>query len=358
MFDDFYKNKRVLVTGHTGFKGSWLSLWLISLGAEVVGVALEPTNELDNYNASHLREHLFAEIIGDIRNPDLLKTVIAEYSPTEVIHLAAQPLVRDSYVEPRYTYEVNVLGTLNVLEAIRDSTVNQAILVTSDKCYENVEQIWGYRETDRMGGYDPYSSSKGCAELLISSYRSSFFNPNDYDSHKVSLSSVRAGNVIGGGDWSKDRLIPDCIKAIRSNKPIAVRSPHSTRPWEHVLEPLSGYLRLGQLMGKDPVRYSTAFNFGPDKKANIDVWSVVTSLIDFYGAGEAIDVSHEDKLHESNLLYVDPTKAHEMLGWSSVLDVKEAIKMTVDWYRQAEYHDSMYDFCLDQIEYYSRKLPY
>ena len=256
-FNNVYKGKTVLVTGHTGFKGSWLSIWLTMLGANVVGYALEPYSQRGNYKASHLEKHLYADVKGDIRDSEKLEATIAKYKPEIIFHLAAQALVRTAYDNPKYTYETNVIGSLNILEAVRKfDFIKTVVMITSDKCYENVEQIWGYKETDRMGGYDPYSSSKGCAELMISSYRNSYFNPKDYAKHGKAVASVRAGNVIGGGDWSDNRLVPDCIRFIEEGKDIEIRSPKATRPWEHVLEPLSGYLRVGQKLMEEPVKYS------------------------------------------------------------------------------------------------------
>lgn len=253
LFDNFYKGKRVLVTGHTGFKGSWLSIWLHELGAEVIGVGLEPYSEKDNFVLSGIGKKIKADIRADIRDGETLKQIFAEYQPEIVFHLAAQPLVRLSYDIPVETYETNVMGTIHVMEAIRATeSVKVGVMITTDKCYENKEQIWGYREDEPMGGYDPYSSSKGAAEIAINSWRRSFFNPADYGKkHHVSLASVRAGNVIGGGDWALDRIIPDCIRAIEADKTIEIRSPKAIRPWQHVLEPLGGYMLLASKMWKN-----------------------------------------------------------------------------------------------------------
>ena len=246
LFNNIYQNRKVLITGHTGFKGSWLSIWLHELGAEVIGIALDPYSEYDNYVLSGLRDKII-DLRGDIRDRQMLRDVFSRYRPEIVFHLAAQPLVRLSYDIPVETYEVNVMGTVNVLEAIRETeSVRVGVFITTDKCYENKEQIWGYRENEAMGGYDPYSSSKGAAEIAIASWRRSFFNPGQCEKHHKSVASVRAGNVIGGGDWSKDRIIPDCIRALENGKPIKIRSPKSTRPCQHVLEPLSGYMLLAQ----------------------------------------------------------------------------------------------------------------
>lgn len=251
IFDNFYKGKKVLITGHTGFKGSWLSIWLHELGAEVVGVALDPSSDKDNFVLSDIGSKIKADIRTDIRFAQKIKEIFIRYQPEIVFHLAAQPLVRLSYEQPVETYEANVMGTIHVMEAIRVTrSVKVAVMITTDKCYENKEQLQGYKESDPFGGYDPYSSSKGACEIAIQSWRKSFFNPKDYGKqHIVSLASVRAGNVIGGGDWAKDRIIPDCIRALEAGEVIDIRSPRAVRPWEHVLEPLSGYMMLAQKCG-------------------------------------------------------------------------------------------------------------
>lgn len=350
MFNNVYKGKRVLVTGHTGFKGSWLSIWLSMLGAEVVGYSLDPTSKKGNFEACHLKNKIFADIRGDIRDYEHLTATIEKYQPEIVFHLAAQALVRTAYSNPKVTYETNTLGTVNVLEAVRNSScVKYVIMITSDKCYENIEQIWGYKETDRMGGYDPYSASKGCAELIISSYRNSYFNPDCYDKHGKCIASVRAGNVIGGGDWSDNRLVPDCIRYIEAEKEIEIRNPTATRPWEHVLEPLSGYLKLGQKMMENPIDYASCFNFGPHISANKTVFEVVKCLVDYYGKGKVIDASDPNAVHENTLLNLDVTKAYVMLQWEAKWGLKEAVEKTVDWYKEALISSDMYDFCVRQI---------
>lgn len=312
LFNNFYKGKRVLVTGHTGFKGSWLSIWLHELGAEVVGVALAPYSDKDNFVLSGIGKKMKADIRADIRDGEKMKQIFAEYQPEIVFHLAAQPLVRLSYEIPVETYEANVMGTIHVMEAIRATeSVKVGVMITTDKCYENKEQIWGYRENEPMGGYDPYSSSKGAAEIAISSWRRSFFNPADYGKkHHVALASVRAGNVIGGGDWAKDRIIPDCIRAIEANKTIEIRSPKAIRPWQHVLEPLGGYMLLASKMWKEPTKYCEGWNFGPRTESIANVWDVATKLITNYGKGELKDVSDPNALHEAKLLMLDINKAH------------------------------------------------
>lgn len=356
-FNGVYEGKTVLVTGHTGFKGSWLAIWLTSLGANVVGYALDAYSDRSNYCASRLKERLFADERGDVRDSARLEAVIARYQPTMIFHLAAQALVRTSYEHPKMTYETNLMGSLNILEAARKfDCIKQVIMITSDKCYENVEQIWGYRETDRMGGYDPYSSSKGCAELMIASWRNSYFNPKDYSKHGKAVASVRAGNVIGGGDWSDNRLIPDCIRSLEAGKDIEIRSPQATRPWEHVLEPLSGYLKVGEKLMQDPVAYSTSFNFVPSIEANKTVWEVVQKVVECYGKGRVVDASEPGILHENTLLSLDVTKAYRMLDkWHARLSFGEAIAFTVAWYQEAVGGTDMWDYCVRQIQAHSDK---
>lgn len=356
MFNNVYNGKTVLVTGHTGFKGSWLSIWLNMMGAKVVGYSLDPYSERGNFEACHLHDRLLADVRGDTRDYEKLNQTIKQYRPEIIFHLAAQALVRKAYAHPKETYETNLMGSLNIMEAVRENDcVKTVVMITSDKCYENVEQIWGYKETDRMGGYDPYSSSKGCTELMISSYRNSYFNPQDYAKHGKAVASVRAGNVIGGGDWSADRLIPDCIRFIEAGKDIEIRNPIATRPWEHVLEPLSGYLRVGEKLIEDPVKYATSFNFGPHISANKTVWEVVSRLVGYYGKGKVVDVSNPADLHENTLLNLDVTKAYVMLGWEARWNLQEAIEKTVDWYKEALQTYDMYDFCVRQIKTHQAK---
>lgn len=350
MYNNVYNGKTVLVTGHTGFKGSWLSIWLTMLGAKVVGYSLEPYSERGNFEACHLHDRLYADIRGDVRDFEKLNETIKTHKPEIIFHLAAQALVRTAYQHPRETYETNIMGSINVLEAVRQNEcVKTVVMITSDKCYENVEQIWGYKETDRMGGYDPYSASKGCAELAISSYRNSYFNPKDYTKHDKAIASVRAGNVIGGGDWSDNRLIPDCIRFIEAGKDIEIRNPIATRPWEHVLEPLSGYLKVGQKLIENPVEYATSFNFGPHISANKTVLEVVRRLVEYYGKGKVVDASDPNAVHENTLLNLDVTKAYVMLQWEAKWGLQEAVEKTVDWYKEALNSQDMYDFCVKQI---------
>ncbi len=355
IFNNTYKGKKVLVTGHTGFKGSWLSIWLQELGAEVVGVGLEPYSEKDNFVLSGIGNKIKADIRADIRDGEKMKEIFAQYQPEIVFHLAAQPLVRLSYEIPVDTYQTNVMGTINIMEAIRNTnSVKVAVMITTDKCYENKEQIWGYRENEPMGGYDPYSSSKGAAEIAIGSWRRSFFNPEDYGKkHHVSIASARAGNVIGGGDWAKDRIIPDCIRALEAHTPIEIRSPKAIRPWQHVLEPLSGYLTLAQKMMEDPVGYCEGWNFGPRAESITSVWDVAKKLTMYYGAGELKDVSDPNALHEANLLMLDISKAKFKLEWTPCTDISKCCEMTSDWYKRY-INEPVYDLCLEQIEEFNR----
>lgn len=353
LFDNFYRGKRVLVTGHTGFKGSWLSIWLHSLGAEVVGLGLEPATPKDNFVLTQIGKRIKADLRADIRDKDLMRQIFAEYQPEIVFHLAAQPLVRLSYDIPVETYETNVMGTINVLEAIRHTPeVKVGVMITTDKCYENKEQIWGYRENEAMGGYDPYSSSKGAAEIAISSWRRSFFNPSDYSRHGKSIASVRAGNVIGGGDWATDRIIPDCIRALEANRPLEIRSPRSIRPWQHVLEPLRGYLQLAEKMWKEPTEYCEGWNFGPRMESISTVWDVAEKVVSNYGTGQLRDLSDPNALHEAKLLMLDISKARFKLGWEPRLDIDSTVSLTVDWYKRYRTEDP-YNLCLSQIESYT-----
>lgn len=355
IFNNFYKGKRVLVTGHTGFKGSWLSIWLHELGAEVIGIGLDPFTERDNYVLSDIGTKIKADIRADIRDGQKMKEIFNEYQPEIVFHLAAQPLVRLSYDIPVETYETNVMGTINIMEAIRATeSVKVGVMITTDKCYENKEQIWGYRENEPMGGYDPYSSSKGAAEIAISSWRRSFFNPKDFGiKHHVSIASVRAGNVIGGGDWALDRIIPDCIKALEAEKDIDIRSPKAIRPWQHVLEPLSGYMLLAQKMWDEPIKYCEGWNFGPLPESISTVWEVASKVIDNYGGGKLNDVSDSNAPHEAKLLMLDISKAKFRLEWEPRMDISKCVKLTVDWYRRYK-TENVYNVCIEQIKGFTK----
>lgn len=350
IFDNFYKGKKVLITGHTGFKGSWLSIWLHELGAEVVGVALAPSSDKDNFVLSDIGSKIKADIRTDIRFAQKIKEIFIRYQPEIVFHLAAQPLVRLSYEQPVETYEANVMGTIHVMEAIRVTrSVKVAVMITTDKCYENKEQLQGYKESDPFGGYDPYSSSKGACEIAIQSWRKSFFNPKDYGKkHIVSLASVRAGNVIGGGDWAKDRIIPDCIRALEAGEVIDIRSPRAVRPWEHVLEPLSGYMMLAQKMWDNPTKYCEGWNFGPEDDSVSTVWEVAAELVKNFGFGELKDSSELNAVHEARFLMLDINKAKIHLGWKPRLNMQQCITLVADWYKRYK-TDNVYNLCIEEI---------
>jgi CDP-glucose 4,6-dehydratase len=356
LFDNFYKGKRVLVTGHTGFKGSWLSIWLHEMGCEVIGIGLDPYSSKDNYVLSGIGDKIHADLRANIQNLDEMKRIFSEFQPEIVFHLAAQPLVRLSYEIPVETYQTNVMGTINVMEAIRHTPrVKVAVMITTDKCYENNEQLTGYKETDPFGGYDPYSSSKGACEIAIQSWRRSFFNPQDYGKkHHVSMASVRAGNVIGGGDWAKDRIIPDCVRALEAGQPIKIRNPKAVRPWEHVLEPLSGYLLLAQKMWDNPTDYCEGWNFGPEPDAVRNVWEVASSIVKIFGYGELEDASDATSVHEAKLLQLDITKAKQRLGWVPRLNASQCAELTADWYKKYQTED-VYHLCIDEIKYFVSK---
>lgn len=350
LFDNFYKGKRVLVTGHTGFKGSWLSIWLHELGAEVVGVSLDPYSNRDNFVLSGVGSKIKADIRADIRNCQKMKGIFAEYKPEIVFHLAAQPLVRLSYEMPVETYETNVMGSVNILEAIRATdSVKVGVMITTDKCYDNKEQLRGYKEDDPFGGYDPYSSSKGACEIAIQSWRRSFFNPKHFDAHGKSVASVRAGNVVGGGDWSLDRIIPDCIRALEAGKPIEIRSPKSVRPWEHVLEPLSGYMLLAKKMWESPTEYCEGWNFGPEEESVSRVWDVAAELVKNFGKGKMKDCSDPNAVHEAQLLMLDINKAKAKLGWKPRLNMQQCMALVADWYKRYKNED-VYHLCVEEIE--------
>lgn len=340
LFGGIYKDKTVLVTGHTGFKGSWLIYWLNKMGAKVIGYSLEAPS---NPNHIGLLDLDIVSIIGDIRDQQKLHEIFEAHKPDIVFHLAAQPLVRLSYDEPVETYETNVMGTLKVLEACRKCDSVKAIVnITSDKAYENKEWIWGYRENDPMGGYDPYSSSKGCAELLASSYRNSYFNLDDYGTkHNTLLASCRAGNVIGGGDWAQDRLITDIMVAVSKNEKVRIRNPYATRPWQHVLEPLSGYLHIGQKLLQGKKEFAEGWNFGPSDEGSISVEDVVKYIQQYW---DRIDYElnlNKDHPHEANLLKLDCSKAHIRLKWKDVWDSQKTFEKMTRWYKSFYQEDTV-----------------
>lgn len=359
-FKGLYTGKKVLVTGHTGFKGSWLSIWLCELGAEVIGYSLAPPTEPSNYIASDL-EHRLTSIKGDIRDLDRLIKVFQEYRPDMVIHMAAQSIVRRSYAEPVSTFATNVIGTVNVLEAVRlTDSVQGLINVTSDKCYENNSGPRAFYEEDPKGGPDPYSASKGCAELAFTAYQRSFFAPRLASGRPLGAASVRAGNVVGGGDWAADRLLPDCVRALTQGRTITIRSPLATRPWFYVLEALGGYLWLGTLLLTDPEGYSGGWNFGPPKAEpeSNRVRELVRTFIRHWGSGtfKEARTRADEAMPEASTLALCPDKSHQKLGWRAFMTLDESLGETAHWYRQ--YYDSapkgrMYDLCAKQIERYT-----
>jgi CDP-glucose 4,6-dehydratase len=349
----FWQGKRVLLTGHTGFKGGWLSLWLQSLGAEVTGFSLAPPTNPNLYEIAAVGQDM-SHIHGDIRDLALLTQHVNQTQADIVIHMAAQSLVRLSYETPVETYATNVMGTVNVLEAVRRSqSVKAAIIVTSDKCYENREQIWGYRENEAMGGFDPYSNSKGCAELVTASYRASFMHPENYKSHGKAIATVRAGNVIGGGDWAQDRLIPDILNALSTNKPVILRNPNAIRPWQHVLEPLGGYLQLAQKLYQEGADYAQAWNFGPNDHDAKSVEWMTAQLIKSWGnnASYQTQVSEANK-HEAQLLTLDCTKARTKLDWHPKWHAEIAINRICKWHQAYLKGDDMRAYCLNEISEY------
>jgi CDP-glucose 4,6-dehydratase len=352
----FWKDKRVLLTGHTGFKGSWLSLWLSSMGASVTGLALDAPTHPSLFEACRIADKMNS-IIGDIRDKHLVEKVIFEYEPEIVIHMAAQPLVRYSYENPIETYETNVMGTAYLLEGIRkkaykDQSIKAVVNVTTDKCYENNEWHWGYRENEPLGGYDPYSNSKACSELVTASYRNSFFNTANFQEHGVSLASARAGNVIGGGDWAKDRLIPDIIRSLSDNNEIIIRSPHSIRPWQHVLEPLSGYLLLAQKLYSDP-EFAEAWNFGPNDEDAKPVEWIVKRMSEKWGDGRGYIIDSNTNPHEATYLKLDCSKAKNLLGWRPRWTLDQALDSIVDWSKAYYQGKDIYSKTLEQIQAYT-----
>ncbi len=355
--NDFWKNKKVLITGNTGFKGSWLSAWLHYLGADVYGYSLEPQTTPSIYNLINI-ENLVNTKIGDIRNLELISSYLNLIRPEIIFHLAAQPLVKASYANPIETYETNVMGTANLLESVRcmkNQSVRSIVIVTTDKCYENKEWCWSYREEEPLGGYDPYSSSKAATELIVSSYRSSFFNPSKYLEHQVGLASARAGNVIGGGDWSIDRLVPDIIKALTNKNIIRIRNPHSIRPWQHVLEPLSGYILLAQKLYETGNIYSEAFNFGPIENDSRKVSWIVNEICQLWrDGGSWLTETEHQKFHEAFTLKLDISKAKYKLDWEPKWDLKNALKHTVKWYEAYLNNENMLKLTMQQIKEYEQ----
>lgn len=325
--------RRVFLTGHTGFKGSWLSLWLARRGAKVRGYALDPATDPSLFRAASIATVL-DDVRGDIRDTAKLTTSMSEFAPDVVFHLAAQPLVRRSYADPLGTYATNIMGTAHVLEAVRRTpSVRAVICVTTDKCYENREWIWPYRESDALGGHDPYSSSKACAEIVSAAYRSSFFPVVRMQEHNVAVATARAGNVIGGGDWSEDRLIPDLIRGFQTKRPVLIRRPDAERPWQHVLEPLHGYMILAGRLLAEPAKFASSFNFGPSAEDAWTVECVATAVARLWGEGASWERDPAPSVHEAHYLRLDSSRAHAELGWRPRLTVDEALKWTMSWYQ-------------------------
>ena len=358
MRPDFWKNKSVLITGHTGFKGAWLSLWLHSLGARVSGYATLPPTDPSLFELASVASCM-ESIMGDVRNLASLNTTMKSTQPEVVFHMAAQSLVRPSYEEPVETFSTNVMGTVNLLEAVRHTdTVKAVVVVTSDKCYENREWLWGYRENEAMGGDDPYSCSKGCVELVTASYRRSFFSPtDDSESRSPAIASARAGNVIGGGDWALDRLVPDIMRALHNNQPAIIRNPLATRPWQYILEPLSGYMTLAESLCQDRHRAAEAWNFGPSEENVRPVGEVSDGIIKRWGEGGKWE---KDPFlvnpHEAHLLKLDSSKARCNLGWTTVLNIEETLDWTVEWYKGLKAGKQGRDLTLRDIERYQSRL--
>lgn len=350
---DFWRDKRVFLTGHTGFKGGWLCLWLESMGAKVSGYALAPNTEPNLFTLANVEAGLEKSFIADIRDLDALRSAMTASEPEVVFHMAAQPLVRYSYVNPVETYATNVMGTVNLLESVRSCpSVRAVVVVTSDKCYENKEWPWGYRENEPMGGHDPYSSSKGCAELVTASYRSSYFNPADYSIHGVALASGRAGNVIGGGDWALDRLIPDMLRAVIAGEPVVIRNPQAIRPWQHVLEPLRGYITLAEKMLEKGNFYSESWNFGPNDDDAKSVQWIVREMTNKWGNGASWKTDGQSHPHEAHYLKLDCSKAKARLNWQPHWSIDQTIEKIIDWHRAHLVGVNMREFSLKQIQVY------
>ena len=349
MNKEFWNGKTVLITGHTGFKGSWLTLWLKKLGTKITGFSKDiPTNP-SLFELADVKSGI-TSVMGDIRNYNEIREVIKKTDPEIIIHMAAQSLIRVSYVNPRETYETNIMGTVNLLDALREQKNTRIIInVTSDKCYENKELERGYTEDDVLGGYDPYSSSKGCSELVTSAFRNSYFNPSEYNKHKTVLASVRSGNVIGGGDWAKDRLIPDLMKSIIDNTKVKIRNSDAIRPWQYVLEPLGGYLLLAEKMWSGGSKFAEAWNFGPNEETKPVSW-IVNKISEFYGKKCNTSFDTAQNPHETTSLKLDCRKAYEKLGWIPKTNLQQALRCTVDWYKQYEKHDDMRSFTEKQID--------
>jgi len=351
---EFWNKRRVFVTGHTGFKGAWLSLWLHVLGAEVTGYALDPPTNPSLYELIGAEALISRDVRSDVRDASALAEAVRSAQPEIVLHMAAQPLVRDSYKIPVETYATNVMGTVHLLEAVRQcESVRAVVNVTTDKVYENREWVWGYREEEPFGGYDPYSNSKACSELVTAAYRNSYFNPKDYARHRVALASARAGNVIGGGDWASDRLIPDCLRALLSGEPVVIRNPHAIRPWQHVLEPLSGYLLLAQKLYEQGAEFAEGWNFGPfDEDARPVEW-IVERLCSQWGGDARYQIDQGDHPHEAHYLKLDCSKARSRLNWRPRWSLEQTLDTIVDWTRAYSDGADLRQLCRDQIAAYT-----
>jgi CDP-glucose 4,6-dehydratase len=348
----FWRGKRVLLTGHTGFKGSWLSLWLQSMGAQVVGYALSPPTNPSLFQVAEVDQGM-TSVIGDIRDLAKLQSVFTEHQPEIVIHMAAQPLVLYSYQNPVETYSINVMGTVHLLEAVRNTPrVKVVVNITTDKCYENREWAWGYRENEPMGGFDPYSNSKGCAELVSAAFRSSFFNLNDYEKHGVAIATVRAGNVIGGGDWAQDRLIPDILFAFAQGQKAEIRNPHAIRPWQHVMEPLRGYLNLAEQLFEHGPDFGEAWNFGPNDEDAKPVSWIVEQMASLWGAEAQWQVDTGKHPHEAHYLKLDISKARSRLNWHPALRLQDTLALIIDWHKKYSKRSNMRQFTMAQIQTY------
>jgi len=348
----FWKGKKIFVTGHTGFKGSWLCLWLHALGASVTGYSLAPPTEPNLYRLCRLEDWVTTSHLADIRNFNSLSTALQHAAPDLIFHFAAQPLVRQSYQNPLESYQTNIMGTVHLLEAVRRAAnrgipIKAVINVTSDKCYENQEWIWGYRETDPLGGKDPYSNSKACAELVTASYRETFFKDSD---HSVAVATVRAGNVIGGGDWAKDRLVPDVLRSFLEEKPVRVRYPKAVRPWQHVLEPLHGYLLLAQKLVVEGGTFAEAWNFGPDEQDVRTVEQVVKDLCEKWGGNASYELEQGNHPHEARILKLDSSKAKLRLGWHPQWDLDMALTKVIEWIKAYQHKEDLRLICLKQID--------
>lgn len=349
----FWAGKRVFLTGHTGFKGSWLALWLQRLGARLTGYSTEPPTHPNMFELAEVARGM-SSVIGDVRDQEALTRAMREAGPEIVIHMAAQPLVRYSYSNPVETYETNVMGSVHLLEAVRNAgNVRVVVNVTTDKCYENREWHWGYRESEPLGGYDPYSSSKACSELVTAAYRNSFFNPSNYSEHRTAVATARAGNVIGGGDWATDRIVPDVIRSILAGKPVKIRNPHAIRPWQHVLEPLSGYLLLAQKLFTEGARFADAWNFGPNDEDARSVQWVVEQLISHWGAGASWERNTIPQAHEAHYLKLDCSKAKAELGWFPRWGLEKGIENAASWYKEYANQGNLHKMTIQQIEEFS-----